>query len=331
MRLLVTGGAGFIGSNFVHHILSTGRDVEVVNLDKMSIGSNPNNLKGLENDKRHKFVKGDIADAKLAQKLMRGVDALVNFAAETHVDRSISNPRPFFESNVLGTFNLLECVRRRKKIKFIHISTDEVYGEIPKGSFKESDPLNPSSPYSASKAAADILVLAYCQSYDIDALVTRCTNNFGPYQHPEKFIPKTVIRALLNLPVPIYGTGKNIRDWIHVLDHCEAIDLLLKKGRPGEVYNISTGNEFENREIVRKVLGLMDKPESLITFVKDRPGHDFRYSLDSSKIKKLGWKPRHNFRTALEQTIEWYTKNEWWWRSIATKKVLHHAPWKLRW
>ena len=331
MKILVTGGAGFIGSNFVRYIMSAHRDTRVVNLDSMSVGSNPASLKDIREDRRYKFVKGDIVDPKLVSRLVRDVDVVVNFAAETHVDRSISNPEPFFRSNTLGTFNLLEQVRRSKGVKFVHISTDEVYGEIAKGSFKESDPLNPSSPYSASKAAADTLVLSYCETYGLDALVTRCTNNFGPYQHPEKFIPKTIIRALLNLSVPIYGTGKNIRDWIYVLDHCEAVDLLVRKGKRGEVYNISAGSELRNLEVVKQILASMGKDEGRITFVKDRPGHDFRYSLDSTKIRKLGWKPRHSFRAALEQTIEWYTQNKWWWKPIATRKVLHPTPWELRW
>lgn len=330
MRFLITGGLGFIGSNFVRYILSAYRGARVVNLDNMSVGSNLANLKDIK-DRRYKFVKGDIGNPKLVSRLMRDVDVLVNFAAETHVDRSISSPRKFLTSNTLGTFNLLEQVRISEGVKFVHISTDEVYGEIAKGSFKESDPTNPSSPYSASKAAADMLVLSYCRTYGLDALVTRCTNNFGPCQHPEKFIPKTIIRALSNLPIPIYGTGKNIRDWIHVLDHCEAADLLVRKGKRGEVYNVSTGNELENLEVAKQILRLMVKSEDLITFVKDRPGHDFRYSLNSSNIRKLGWKPRHSFRAALEQTIGWYTQNKWWWKPIATKKVLHPTPWKLRW
>jgi len=331
MRLLITGGAGFIGSNFVRYILSTRRDAKVVNLDNMSIGSNPANLKDIKKNRRYKFVKGDIIDSKLVSKLVRDTDVLVNFAAETHVDRSISNPFPFFESNVRGVFTLLECLRKSGKTKLVHISTDEVYGDITKGSFKESYPLKPSSPYSASKAAADMLALAYWRTYNLDISITRCTNNFGPFQHPEKFIPKTIIRASLNLPIPIYGCGKNIRDWIHVRDHCEAIDLVIKKGKSGEIYNISTGNEFENLKVVKKILKLMDKPEDLITFVKDRPGHDLRYSLDSSKLRKLGWRPSHYFQKALERTIGWYGQNKWWWTQIATKKVLHPSPWELRW
>jgi dTDP-glucose 4,6-dehydratase len=331
MRFLITGGLGFIGSNFIRHILSAHGNARVVNLDNMSIGSNPASLNDVKKDKRYKFVKGDIVDPKLVSRLMRDVDVVVNFAAETHVDRSISNPEPFFKSNTIGTFNLLEQVRRSDGVKFVHISTDEVYGEIAKGSFKESDSTNPSSPYSASKTAADTLVLTYCRTYGLDALVTRCTNNFGPYQHPEKFIPKTIIRAMLNLSAPIYGTGKNIRDWIYVLDNCEAVDLLISKGKLGEIYNISAGNELENLEVAKRILRAIGKSENLITFVKDRPRHDFRYSLDSTKIGKLGWKPHHSFQAALEQTIEWYTQNKWWWKPIATKKVLHPTPWELRW
>lgn len=331
MRFLVTGGMGFIGSNFVRYILSTYGGSKVVNLDNLSMGSNLSNLKDLKGDRRYKFVKGSITNSNLVSKLMKDVEVVVNFAAETHVDRSISNPSPFFESNIRGMFTLLECIRKKRNVKLVHISTDEVYGEIAKGSFKESDPLKPSSPYSASKAAADMLALAYYRTYHLNVIITRCTNNFGPFQHPEKFIPKLIIRGSLNLPIPIYGRGKTIRDWIYVLDHCEAIDLVTKKGNAGEVFNISTGNEFLTMEVAKKILELTDKPEDLIAFVKDRPGHDLRYSLDSSKLRKLGWRPNHNFQRALKRTIEWYTRNEWWWKPIATQKVLHPTPWELRW
>jgi len=254
----------------------------------------------------------------------------VNFAAQTHVDRSIANPRLFFECDTLGTFNLLEACRE-KIVRLVHVTTDEVYGEVAEGSFREEDRLKPSNPYSASKAAADLLILSYCRTYGLDAVITRCTNNFGPYQFPEKLIPKTIIRASLNLKVPLYGKGRNIRDWIYVLDHCEALRLVLEKGRAGEVYNISSYNEYENVEVVRKVLQAMGKDESLIEFVEDRPGHDLRYSLDSSKIRsELGWKPKHRFDEALEQTVQWYLKNEWWWKPIATEEVLHPTPWKAK-
>jgi len=331
MRFLVTGGLGFIGSNFVRHVLSAHKDARVVNLDNMSVGSNPANLRDIERDNRYKFVRGDVADPELVSKVMKDVDVVVNFAAETHVDRSISNPLAFFRSNTFGTLNLLEQARKGKGVRFVHISTDEVYGQIAKGSFKEGDPMNPSSPYSASKAAADMIVQTYHRTYGLDALVTRCTNNFGPYQFPEKFIPKAIIRAQLNLPVPIYGTGKNVRDWIHVKDNCEAVDMLITKGKRGEMYNISAGNEVENLAVVKKILRSMGKGEDLISFVKDRPGHDFRYSLSSTKIRRLGWRPSHRFQSALEWTVKWYTQNKWWWIPMATKKVLHPTPWELKW
>lgn len=218
-----------------------------------------------------------------------------------------------------------------KNQRLIHVSTDEVYGEIAEGSFKEDDRLKPSNPYSASKAAADLLILSYCRTYGLNAVITRCTNNFGPYQFPEKLIPKTIIRASLNMKVPVYGKGRNIRDWIYVLDHCEALRLVLEKGKAGEIYNVSSYNEYENLDVVKKVLKLMGKDESLIEFIEDRPGHDIRYSLDSSKIRnELGWKPKHRFNEALEQTVNWYLKNEWWWKPIATKEVLHPTPWKIK-
>lgn len=331
LKILVTGGMGFIGSNFIRYMLSKEKGIKIINLDNLLIGSNTANLKDLENDDRYVFVKGSITDFDLVSRLVRDVDAIVNFAAMTHVDRSISNPKPFLESNTLGTFVLLEAVKGTD-VKFIQISTDEVYGDIVKGSFKETDRLNPSSPYSASKAAADQFVIAYHRTYGIKAIITRCTNNFGPYQHPEKLIPKTIIRASMNLKIPLYGSGKNVRDWIYVYDHCEALNMVLKKGRPGEIYNISSGDELKNIEVVKKVLEIMGKDESLIEFVEDRPGHDLRYSLDPSKIRKeLGWKPRYSFDEALEITVKWYLKNEWWWRPMISEEVLHSTPWKLKW
>jgi dTDP-glucose 4,6-dehydratase len=333
VRLLVTGGLGFIGSNFIRYVLSKYREVEVVNLDKMGIGSNPKNLEDLEGDERYRFVKGDLLDFDLVSRLVREVDAVVNFAAETHVDRSIANPRAFLESNTVGTFNLLEAARlNNPRLRIVHVSTDEVYSDILLGSYREEDRLKPSSPYAASKAAADMFCLAYHRTYGLDVVVTRCTNNFGPYQFPEKLIPKTIIRASLGMKVPIYGTGRNVRDWIYVLDHCEALDLVLEKGRSGEIYNISSGNELDNLTLVKKVLRIMGKDEGLIEFVEDRPGHDVRYSLDSSKIRReLGWRPRRSLEEALKETVEWYLKNEWWWRPLADERVLHPTPWKLRW
>jgi len=333
MKILVMGGLGFIGSNFIRFILNGDRDVRIINLDKMSYGSNPKNLKEYENDPRYEFVKGDIIDYNLVEKLVKNVDIVVNIAAETHVDRSITNPREFLESNTIGVFNLLEAVRKvNREVRFIQVSTDEVYGSILEGSFKENDRLMPSNPYSASKAAADMFCLAYYRSYGLDIIVTRCTNNFGPYQFPEKLIPKTIIRASLNLKVPVYGSGKNVRDWIYVLDHCNALIKVLLHGRSGEIYNISAGNEFQNIQIVKKVLEIMDKPEDLIEFVDDRPGHDLRYSLDSSKIRnELRWAPKYSFEEALEETVNWYLNNEEWWRPLATDKILHPNPWKLNW
>ena len=332
MKVLVTGGLGFIGSNFVRYLLDEYSDVEVINLDAMKYGSNPANLRDLE-DERYTFIKGDISDYELMAELVKDVDAIVNFAAETHVDRSISNPYSFLQSNVIGVFTILEAIRKNNPdVRLVHISTDEVYGDILEGSFKEEDRLKPSSPYSASKAAADMFVLAYVRTYGINASITRCTNNYGPYQFPEKLIPKTIIRASMNLKVPIYGTGKNVRDWIYVLDHCEAVDLVMREGEKGEIYNISSGEEKTNLEVVKTILNLMGKDESLIEFVEDRPGHDLRYSLDSTKIReKLGWKPKHSFEEGIRETVEWYLKNEWWWKPLADERTLHPTPWKLRW
>ena len=333
MKLLVTGGLGFIGSNFIKYMLSKHEDLEILNLDKMGLGSNPNNLKDLEGDKRYKFVKGDLIDLDLLCNLIKNVDAVVNLASETHVDRSISNPRIFLESNTVGTFNLLEAARKHNpKVRIVHVSTDEVYSDILVGSYKEEDRLRPSSPYAASKASADMFCLAYHRTYGLNVIITRCVNNFGPYQFPEKLIPKTIIRAMLGLKIPIYGSGRNVRDWIYVIDHCEALDLVLNEGKSGEIYNISSGNEYENIEVVKRILKILGRDIDLIEFVPDRPGHDLRYSLDSSKIKReLGWSPRHSFDDALRYTIEWYQKNENWWRPLATEKVLYPTPWKLKW
>jgi dTDP-glucose 4,6-dehydratase len=330
MKLLVTGGLGFIGSNFIIQSLSNHPDHEIINLDKMGIGANPENLKQLENKNKYRFIKGDISDPKLVRGVIKDVDVVINFAAETHVDRSISNPNPFIESNYIGTFNLLEAERKMdRKIRHIQISTDEVYGDITKGSFTETDNLHPSSPYAATKAAADLLCNAYARTYGMNIIVTRCTNNFGPYQFPEKLIPKTILRAINNLKIPVYGTGEAIRDWLYVLDHCNAIDLIMNKGKQGEIYNISGGYEISVLKIVRQILDLLDKTEDLITFVKDRPGHDMRYSLDSTKLRTtLGWKPEHEFDKALAETVEWYLKNEWWWKPIINEKVLHPTPWE---
>lgn len=322
--ILVTGGAGFIGSNFVRFMANK---AQITVVDALKYGSNLNNLKDLN----IKFVKGNICDYRLMAELVKDVDAIVNFAAESHVDRSISDPYPFIESNIVGTYTILETIRKvNPKLKLVHISTDEVYGDIKEGSFKEDDPLRPSSPYSASKASSDILILSYVRTYNLNAVITRCTNNFGPYQFPEKLIPKAIIRASMNKKIPIYGSGENVRDWIYVLDHCEAIEVVLNKGEKGEVYNISSGNEKNNIEVAEEILSLLGKKD-LIEFVEDRPGHDIRYSLDSSKIRKLGWSPKHSLKDGLEKTVNWYLNNEWWWKPLATEKVLHPTPWKLRW
>jgi dTDP-glucose 4,6-dehydratase len=327
LKLLVTGGLGFIGSNFIRYVLSESPDTEIINIDKIGLGANPENLKDLT--KNYQFVKGDISNEHVINSLVKKVDAAINFAAETHVDRSIANPASFAKSNFLGTFTTLEAIRKlNETAKYIQISTDEIYGDIVEGSFSETDRLNPSNPYSATKASADMLCLAYHRTYGLNVNITRCTNNFGPYQFPEKLIPKTIIRALKDLPVPVYGTGRNVRDWIYILDHCEAISLVLGRGKPGETYNISSGNEVPNIKIVKEILKILNKPEDLITFVEDRPGHDLRYSLNSSKIRsEIGWKPRHTFSSALEETVKWYIENESWWKPLATEKALHPTPW----
>ncbi|MGB9717830.1 MAG: dTDP-glucose 4,6-dehydratase [Thermoproteota archaeon] len=333
MRLLVTGGCGFIGSNFIRHVLKTHGDVEIVNVDNLSYGSSLSNLKDIEDDKRYRFVRGSVCDPALMSMLVNDADAAVNFAAESHVDRSIADPWPFFRSNTEGVLVLLEAVRRSSRnVRLVQVGTDESYGDILEGSFKEEDGLKPSSPYAASKASADLFCLAYHRTYGLNVCVTRCTNNFGPYQFPEKLIPKTIVRAMLNLKIPIYGSGRNVRDWIYVLDHCEALDTVLRKGRKGEIYNIAGGNELSNLQVVDRILELMGKPRDLVEFVEDRPGHDVRYSLDSSKIRsELGWEPRHVFNEALKKTVEWYLSNEWWWRPLAGEQVLHPTPWRLKW
>ncbi len=331
MKVLVTGGLGFIGSNFCRYLLAKHPDYELMNVDKIGIGANPASLHDLENDKRYTFIKGDICNPQLMNRLVHQVDAVVNIAAETHVDRSISDPNIFLQNNTLGTFTVLEAIRRHNhKARLLQVSTDEVYGEALEGSFTENSPLKPSNPYSASKAAADMFVLSYQKTFGLNASITRCTNNFGPYQLPEKLIPKTIIRALRDLPIPIYGKGTNIRDWIYVEDHCEAVRVVLEKGKPGEIYNVSAGNETSNIDIVKKILALLNKSESSITFVEDRPGHDVRYSLDSTKLRnELGWKSESTFEVALESTVQWYLKNEHWWKPFATDVILHPTPWKL--
>ena len=316
MKLLVTGGSGFIGSNFVRHVLATHPDDRVVNLDKLTYAGNPANLADIERDPRYAFVQGDVGDAKVVREVIRGVDAVVSFAAESHVDRSLVEPDAFLRTDVFGVFTLLEAVKELKIPRLLHISTDEVYGSVERGSAREIDPLRPSNPYSASKAGGDLLALAYWQTHRLPVLITRSSNNFGPYQYPEKVIPLFVTNALDDQPLPLYGDGKNVRDWLYVLDNCAAIDLVLRKGGEGEVYNIGGGHEVENVVLTRQILQLTGKPESLIKPVKDRPGHDRRYSLDSKKVRQLGWTPRHRFPDALATTVAWYREHETWWRPL---------------
>lgn len=310
MKLLVTGGAGFIGSNFIHYWLGRYKRDEVINLDKMTYAANPKNLEGLPED-RHKLVVGDIADKELVDRIVKDVDIVVNFAAESHVDNSIKNSEPFIYSNIVGVHVLLEAARRYEK-RFHQISTDEVYGSLPLDSserFTESSPYNPRNPYSATKAAADFLVMSYVNTYRLNATISNCSNNFGPRQHPEKLIPKTILNALNNKAIPIYGNGMQVRDWIYVEDHCSAIDLILRKGEMGGKYLVSAENEMHNIEVVKKILDILGKPHTLIQHIEDRPGHDVRYALQPQKIKQLGWKPRYEFNEALKATIDYYTKN----------------------
>jgi len=318
MKLLVTGGVGFIGSNFIRHIRQEHPDWEITNLDKLTYAGNLENLKDIQDQSGYHFVKGDIADRKLVDELLnQGFDTIVNFAAESHVDRSILDASPFIETNVKGTQVLLEGAKKHGIQRFIQVSTDEVYGSINSGRFTEESTLSPNSPYSASKAAADLLCRAYFKTHHLPAIITRCTNNLGPYQFPEKLIPLAVTNALEDKPVPVYGDGLNIRDWIFVVDHCRALDVVIQKGQPGEIYNIGSGNEKTNLELIHKLLELLDKPQDLIQFVTDRPAHDRRYALDCAKIAtELGWNPAYSFEKALSATVDWYLKNELWWRSI---------------
>lgn len=318
MRLLVTGGLGFIGSNFIRQMLEEHPGDSIVNLDKITYAGNPENLKDIAGDPRYTFVRGDICDAEIVGSVFREypIDAVVHFAAESHVDRSIEDASVFVRTNVLGTHVLLEAALNHGVKRFVHVSTDEVYGSIKTGSFRETDNLNPSSPYSASKAASDLLARSYYITHNLPVIVTRCTNNFGPYQYPEKLIPLFVTNLIEGKKVPVYGTGQNVRDWIYVLDHCRAVDFVLRHGEPGEIYNIGGGAEKTNLEITEGILRALGKDESMIEYVRDRPGHDWRYSLDSSKLRAMGWKPEFDFETALQETVRWYTENEWWWRPL---------------
>jgi len=321
MKILVTGGAGFIGSNFIKYILKKYPSYHVVNLDKLTYAGNLDNLLMVAKDKRYKFVQGDICDVKLVEKLVAGVDAVINFAAETHVDRSIMESGSFIRTDVLGIHALLEAAKKADTRRFIQISTDEVYGSIRKGSFKESSPLSPNSPYSSSKAAGDLLARSYFITHKVPVMITRASNNFGPYQYPEKVIPLFVTNAIEGKQLPLYGDGKNVRDWLYVEDHCKGVDLVLHKGKPGEIYNIGGGNEITNIELTELVLKYAGKSKTLIKRVADRPGHDRRYSLDCSKIKReLGYNPSTNFKELMKLTVEWYKGNEWWWKKLKDKE-----------
>lgn len=315
MRVLITGGAGFIGCNFVRHMLKEHPENEVVVLDKLTYAGRMENLEEVMD--RIEFVKGDICDKDIVKEVMEGCGSIVNFAAESHVDRSITTPEDFVRTDVLGVFTLLEEARRRDIGKFVQISTDEVYGSTVSGSFSEKDILDPSSPYSASKAGGELLARSYVRTYGLDVVVTRSSNNYGPFQYPEKLIPVLVIKALRNQPLPIYGKGTNVRDWLHVEDNCRAIDLVLQKGTPGDIINIGSSNEVANIDVAKMILGHMGKPESLISYVDDRPGHDFRYSLRWDRMREMGWAPSVEFEDGLKQTVDWYVANEGWWAPIA--------------
>jgi dTDP-glucose 4,6-dehydratase len=316
MKILVTGGAGFIGSSFVRYLVQAHDDMEVVNYDLLTYAGNLRNLEEVSGNPRYEFVQGDIADSTQVQELFQkhAFDAVVNFAAETHVDRSILDSAPFIRTNIEGTRCLLEAARSHKVSKYVQISTDEVYGSLgPTGAFREDTPLDPSSPYSASKAAADFLVLAYHKTHGVPAVVTRCTNNYGPYQFPEKLIPVLITNAMEDRPLPIYGDGLNVREWIFADEHSRAVLMALQRGRPGEVYNVGSGHEKTNIEVVREILRLLVKPESLIRFVKDRPGHDRRYAIDCSKIRKeWDWSSKIDFAAGLSATIDWYRTHQDW-------------------
>lgn len=315
MKILVTGGAGFIGSNFIQMMFGKYPDVEITNLDKLTYAGNLDNLRDISNP-GYTFIKGDICDPHVVSRAMKDVDAVIHFAAESHVDRSINDSSVFVTTNVVGTNTLLSCAMESEIDRFIHVSTDEVYGSIDKGSFTEEDILTPSSPYSSSKAGSDLLALSYHITYGLPVFVTRCTNNFGPYQYPEKLIPLFITNLLEGEKVPVYGTGLNVRDWIYVDDHCSGVDFVLKHGRNGEIYNIGGGNEMTNLEITRKILEMLKCDDSMIQFVEDRKGHDLRYSLDCSKLKRLGWKPKYDFDEALENTVNWYKENRRWWEPL---------------
>ena len=322
MKILVTGGAGFIGSCFIRHMLNKYKDYKIINLDALTYAGNIENLDDVKNNPNYKFVKGNINDKELVNSIVQNCDAIINFAAESHVDRSISGPEIFIDTNVKGTLTLLQAAKEFKIDRYLQVSTDEVYGTLGKdGYFYETTPLSPNSPYSASKASADLLVKAYFETYKTPILITRCSNNYGPYQYPEKLIPFFISKLLKNEKVPVYGDGLNVRDWLYVYDHCEAIDTVLHKGQIGEVYNIGGHNEKTNLEITNLILSAMGKDESSIEYVQDRLGHDRRYAIDNNKIKsELGWEPKVKFEDGIKLTIDWYLNNQDWIKSIEAKK-----------
>ena len=332
MKILVCGGSGFIGSAFIRNYILNNPESYITNLDNLTIGSNPENLKDLHNNSHYNFIKDDIRNEILITDLVKDHDIIVNFAAESHVDRSIANPKPFIETNILGTFSLLEAIRKYDKF-FVHVSTDEVYGDAEnQSSFTELSQINTGNPYSATKAAADHLVASYHRTYGINCITTRCTNNFGPYQFPEKLIPKTIIRSIKNLKVPLYGDGTQIRSWIYVDDHVRAIESLISKGISGHVYNITAYDELTNKTIVEKTLDILGKSHDMIEYVGDRPGHDKRYSIDCSKIEnQIGWKHQYKFDDALKQTVDWYLQNQSWWEPLINENTLHPQPWTITW
>jgi len=327
MRILVTGGCGFIGSNFIRYMLGQHPDDELINLDKLTYAGNLENLADVENVSRYRFIRGDICDRPLVEEILSsGIDCIVNFAAESHVDRSIQDSGIFIQTNVTGTHILLEGARNSKVERFIQISTDEVYGSLgPEGYFTEETPLSPNSPYAASKAAADLLVRSFCHTHGFPGIITRCSNNYGPYQFPEKLIPLMITNAMEGKELPVYGDGLNVRDWIHVGNHCQAIDTVIRKGKRGEIYNIGGNNERANIEIVREILRLMGKSEDMIRFVEDRLGHDRRYAIDSSKIRReLGWSDQTSFEEGLADTVRWYREHSDWWKKIKTGEYLEY-------
>lgn len=325
-NILVTGGAGFIGSNFVHYMLARYPGYNIVVFDKLTYAGNLNNLLDAHDNPRYKFIRGDIADRNAVERAVavNEIDTIVNFAAESHVDRSILTPDAFIHTDVVGTYVLLDVARQQGLERYLQVSTDEVYGSIPQGFFEEGDALQPNSPYSASKAGGELMVRAYHETYNLNTVVTRGSNTFGPYQYPEKVAPLFITNAIDDQPLPLYGDGQQVRDWLFVEDHCSGIDLVLHAGEPGGVYNLGGGNERRNLEVTRLILQLLGKPESLIKRVEDRPGHDRRYALDCEKIRALGWEPAHDFQNAMAETVAWYQGNEWWWRPIKAGDFLEY-------